>query len=117
MNVQEPIPKKLKKDESIAKKCSSTLFLRGHEPPLPKPFPVPKNFPQAISLALANKNLTGNNRSKFLGIIAQSMYRFKNYPTEEEYIDVVQELVKKWPFLDGGNSIVCWYHFVHTLQL
>ena len=33
--LQEPLPMKIKD----AIKCSSTLSLRGHEPPLPKPFP------------------------------------------------------------------------------
>lgn len=104
---QEPLAKKMKKDdEEIAGKCSSTLSMRGHESPLPRPFPIPKNFPQAITLALADKNLAGRNRAKFIAIIAQSIYRFKNYPTEDEYIDVVQQLVKKWPDLDGGKGIV-----------
>lgn len=80
--------------------------MRGHEPPLPKPFDIPSNFPQAISMGLANKKLIGKSRTKFITIIAQSIYRFKNYPTEDEYIGVVQELVKKWPFLDEGKGIV-----------
>lgn len=50
--------------------------------------------------------MTGKPRAKFITIIAQSIYRFKNYPTEDEYIQVVQELVKKWPFLDNGMGVV-----------
>lgn len=80
--------------------------MRGHEPALPKPFDIPSNFPQAILLGLSNKKLTGKPRTKFITIIAQTIYRFKNYPTEDEYIQVVQELVKKWPFLDDGKGIV-----------
>ena len=75
------------------------LSKRGHEPPLPRPFDVPQNFPQAIST-------DGKPRAKFITIIAQSIYRHKSYPTDEEYIHVAQELVKKWPFLDGGKGIV-----------
>ena len=98
--------KKLKDDEPIAKKCSSTLFLKGHEPPLPRPFPIPKNFPQNISLALSNKSLTGTNRTSFLKIIAQAIYRFKNYPTDDEYFHVVQEIIKTWPHIENSASVV-----------
>ena len=46
------------------------LSKRGHEPPLPRPFDVPQNFPQAISTGL-----TGKPRAKFITIIAQSIYQ------------------------------------------
>ena len=82
------------------------LSKRGHEPPLPRPFDVPQNFPQTISTGLISHKLTGKPRAKFITIIAQSIYRHKSYPTDEEYIHVAQELVKKWPFLDGGKGIV-----------
>ena len=96
----------------VHQKLKSTLSIRGHEPPLPRPFPIPQNFPQSITLGLASKRLTGKPRTKFITVISQSIYRFKNYPTEDEYIQVVQEIVKKWPFLDDGRGIVrlfCMY--------
>ena len=36
------------------------------EPPLPRPFELPQNFPQAITIALRNKKLTGKPRAKLL---------------------------------------------------
>ncbi len=67
---------------------------------------VPQNFPHAIAMGLENKKLTGRPRTKFITIIAQSIYRFKSYPTDEEYIRVVREIVEKWPFLDDGKGLV-----------
>ena len=88
---------------------TSILKIRGHEPALPKPFEVPKNFPRDASMGLSDKKLIGKARAKFITTIAQSIYRYKNYPTEEEYIAVTQELIKKWPFLDEGKGIVRLY--------
>ena len=82
------------------------LTKRKQEAPLPRPFEVPKNFPEAISLALQNKKLTGRTRTKFITIIAHSIYRYKSYPTEDEYLHIVQELVRHWPFLDEGKGMV-----------
>lgn len=90
----------------MAKKVRTLSTKRGHEPPLPRPFGVPQNFPNAIAIGLENKKLTGRPRTKFITIIAQSIYRFKSYPTEEEYIRVARELVEKWPFLDDGKGLV-----------
>ncbi len=36
---------------------------------------------------------------------------WKSLPTEDEYIQVVQELVKKWPDLDGGKGILCVHNY------
>ena len=54
-------------------------------------------------MGLDNKRLTGKPRTKVVTIIAQAIYRFKSYPTED---DVVQELVEKWPLLDEGKGLV-----------
>ena len=86
--------------KSISKSIP-TLSKRGFEAPLPRPFPLPKNFPSAIAEAFQQAKLCGK-----LTIISQSIYLFKSYPTDDEYIHVAQELVKKWPFLDDGKGIV-----------
>ena len=83
-----------------------TLTKRAQEPPLPRPFEIPSNLPQNISAGLAAKKLTGRPRTKFVTIIAQSIYRHKSYPTDDEYMHVAQELVKKWSFLDEGKGLV-----------
>ena len=71
-----------------------------------RPFEVPRKFPEAISLALQNKKLTGRARTKFITLIAQSIYRHKSYLTEDEYLHIIQELVKQWPFFDEGKGMV-----------
>ena len=79
---------------------------RKQEPALPKPFQVPVNFTPNVEDALLNKALYGKPRTKFITIIAQSIYRFKSYPTKEERQHVVQQIYKKWPFLDDGKGLV-----------
>ena len=103
--LQEPPKKKIKEDCSIKAHIPS-LTKRAQEPPLPRPFEIPSNFPHSIASGLAKRNLTGKPRTKFITIIAQSIYRHKYYPTEDEYLHVVQELVKKWSFLDEGRGLV-----------
>lgn len=79
---------------------------RGQEPPLPRPFGLPQNFSDLITKSLSEKNITGKARTKFITVIAQSIYRYKSYPTDEEYFQVVREMVKEWPFLDDGKGLV-----------
>ncbi|MCG8622502.1 MAG: hypothetical protein MJE68_10980 [Proteobacteria bacterium] len=50
--------------------------------------------------------LSGKVQGKFLEVIADSIFRFKSYPTEGEYKHVSQEMVKKWPFLSNGGNYV-----------
>lgn len=88
------------------KRTPTLISKRGQESPLPRPFGLPLNFSESISSALDKKKLTGTPRAKFITVIAQSIYRFKNYPTDDEYVQVVQEMVKKWPFLDDGKGLV-----------
>lgn len=58
--------------------------------------------------ALEDKKLNGKPRSKFITTVAQSIFVFKNYPTDDEYTDVGRELMKKWPFLDTGSGMVSY---------
>lgn len=91
------------------------LSQRKQEKPLPNPFQLPENFPSIVEAALLKKALFGHARTKFLTVVAQSIYFHKRYPTNEEYFHVVQQRIfEKWPFLNvnglvSGNS---WYnHF------
>lgn len=91
----------------VAMKTPSTKRgKRGKEPPLPRPFDLPLNFPASITASLEGKRLVGRPRTKFFTIIAHSIYRFKDYPTDEEYLYIVQEMFKKWPFLNDGKGLV-----------
>ena len=92
---------------TVIKKMVPTLTKRAQELPLPRPFEILSNLPQNISADLAARKLTGRPRTKFVTIIAQSIYRHKSYPTDDEYnMHVAQEFVKKWSFLDEGKGFV-----------
>ena len=64
----------------------------------------PKFFLEMYQWATPIKNII--KARAILTKIAQSVYSYKNYPTEEIYIAVTQELIKMWPFLDKGKGIV-----------
>ena len=79
---------------------------RKQEPPLPKPFPLPKNFPPAVALALEGKTLTGKTRAKFVTALANSVFMHKSYPTSRELEDVVRAAIKQWEFLGTTSGCV-----------
>ena len=70
------------------------------------PFQLPTNFPPRVSDGLEKKMLYGKAHAKFITTIAQAIYRYKSFPTEDEYYHVVQALVKAWPFLDKGQGLL-----------
>ena len=70
------------------------------------PFELPHNFKPNIQEGLDNCCLNGRARTKFVTSIAESMYRFKSYPTGEEYEHVSRQIVKKWSFLNTSTSHV-----------
>ena len=83
---------------------------KKQEPQLPIPFELPRNFQPNIQAGLDENNLTGRARAKFITSIAEAIYRFKSYPTREEYEHVANQIVKKWEFLEtrtGHVSNVC----------
>ena len=73
------------------------------------PFDLPRNFQPKIQAGLDEKNLTGRTRAKFITSIAEAMYRFKSYPTKEEYDHVAKQIVKKWSFLDTRSGHVSFH--------
>ena len=64
------------------------------------PFELPRNFQPNIQSGLDEQNLTGKARAKFITSIAEAMYRFKSYPTREEFEHVADQIVLKWKFLE-----------------
>ena len=79
---------------------------RKQEPELPIPFDMPRNFQPYIQLGLDQENLTGKARAKIITTIAESIYRYKSYPTREEYDHVASQMVKRWTFLDAPTGHV-----------
>lgn len=72
------------------------------------PFELPRNFQPNIQAGLDEQNLTGRARAKFITSIAEAMYRFKSYPTKEEFEHVASQVVKKWKFLETRTGHVCY---------
>jgi hypothetical protein len=94
--------------ESAAVKLSTTPISKKQEPRL-RPFQLPDNFNPTIADASKNEFLSGKVWGKFLQVIADSIFRFKSYPTEDEYKHVSQQMVKKWPFFSNGGNFVVYY--------
>ena len=72
------------------------------------PFDLPLNFQPYIQAGLDEENLTGKARAKFITSIAEAIYRFKSYPTKEEYEHVANRVVKKWGFLETKTGHVSY---------
>ncbi len=86
---------------------------RKQEPALPTPFELPRNFQPRIQAGLDDKNLTGRARAKFVTSVAEAIYRFKSYPTREEYEHVAQQVVRKWTFLETRTGHVSYLLSMH----
>lgn len=84
----------------------SRVTQRKKEQPLPKPFPLPKNFPPIVALALENKKLVGKSRTKFVTSLANAIFMHKCYPTSQEIADVLRTAVQKWEWLGTTSSCV-----------
>ena len=99
MQVLPFAPKLLNLDETSSVLCNPVLSKLKQEAPLPRPFDVPLRFTPNVEAALLKNSLFGKPRTKFITVIAQSIYSCKSYPTEDEYSHVVQQLYKNGHFL------------------
>lgn len=93
-------------DPAVVKIAVPSISKRKQESRLPRPFQLPVNFNPTIADALRNETLSGKARTKFVSVIAEAIFRYKSYPTTEEYEHVAQQIVKKWPFLSKSGSYV-----------
>ena len=105
----EPKRIKLDGDASIVDVWTRIASKRKQEAPLPRPFQLPINFQPNIQTGLDKHNLTGRTRAKFITAVAEAIYRFKSYPTRDEYEHVAQQIVQKWPFMDSATGHVSLY--------
>ena len=79
---------------------------RKQESPLPTPFPLSKNFPPAVALALEGRKLTGKTRAKFVTALANAVFMHKSYPTLRELDDVARAAAREWDFLGSKSGCV-----------
>ena len=101
-----PLSKRFKLEPGASVLSLHRITARKQEPPLPMPFDLPRNFPTTVQIGLDQQALTGRPRAKFITTIAQAVYRFKSYPTADEYRHIAQQIVKKWKFLEAKNGHV-----------
>ena len=79
-------------------------MLREPEPPLPTPFELSRNYPAKVMAELSQGMLSPTGKTKFVGIIAACIFRYKSYPTPEELNHVGQQIVSQYPFLRSSSG-------------
>ena len=87
-----------------------TITKRQPEAPLPIPFELPYNYPAKVMADLQDGMLTGKGKTKFVSSVAAAIFRYKSYPTREEYDHVSQQIIAKYPFLSslsGSGYVNC----------
>ncbi len=77
---------------------------RRLEQPLPMPFELPHNYPTIVMVDLEQKKLSGKARAKFIASISSAIFKYKGYPTRDEYNHVGAQIVKKYPFLRSSSG-------------
>ena len=70
---------------------------RGVEQPLPNPFPLPLHYPSPVEAGLLAEN--PGIIPKYLSCVASSMLCHKMYPTRDEYSQVANEIIRKYPWM------------------
>ena len=82
--------------------------------PLPNPFHLPNHYRSDVEAALKLGRLSNVTRQAFIATIASSMLSYKRYPSSEDYINVGQTIITKYPFLKSpvGSPAVCFLSFV-----
>ena len=89
--------------------CVSRLIRvtqRKQEQPLPKPFPLPQNFPPVVAMGLEKRSLAGKARTKFVTTLANAIFMHKSYPSTSELRDVIRIAHQKWDFLAAATGDV-----------
>lgn len=74
------------------------------EPKLPVPFELPQNYPYIVESDMMKGILSGKSKTKFISSVAAAIFRFKSFPTKEEYDHVSQQIVTKYPFLKSSSG-------------
>ena len=82
-------------------RCKQSI---SNEEPLPQPFELPRNYPRIVQEGLKEGRLTGRARTKFITTVAAAVFRYKNYPTREEYEHVAQRIVTNYQFMHVGSG-------------
>jgi len=78
--------------------------VEGH---LPNPFQLPQHFLATVEVGLPNESI--GIISKFATCIASSILYFEQYPTTQEFTEVAQQVIEKYPWMKArlGPPMVC----------
>ena len=49
--------------------------------------------------------LSGSGKAKFIASIAAAIFRFKAYPTSQEYDNIGQQIITMYPFLRSSSGV------------
>ena len=63
-----------------------------------------RNYPCMVMSDLKRGMLTGRSKTKFVASIAAAIFRFKSYPTKDEYEHVSQLIISAYPFLKSSSG-------------
>jgi len=77
---------------------------KDQDVPLPNPFSLPKNYRSDVTAALETGQMTHETESAFLSAVASSIFKYKKYPTHEDYIDVAMCIIQKYPFMKNTKG-------------
>ena len=83
--------------------------------PLPNRFPLPNHYHSEVETVLKVSNVS---RQAFIARIASLMLNYKRYPSSEDYANVGQAIIMKYPFLKSpvGSPAVYFYLLVSVLK-
>jgi len=76
------------------------------EPPLPKPFLLPLNYPKVVKDGIKTGQLCGQARTKFLSAVASHIFSFKEFPTRDEYNHIAEQVIQQYPFMANDGNFV-----------
>ena len=61
---------------------------------------------------LEKNMLSSKGKTKFIAAVAAAIFRFKSYPTSDEYVHIGQQIITEYPFLKSSSG--CGYVSIDT---
>ena len=105
----EPLPKKSKLEFKLTELPVAVKKAKEETSELPDPFSLPSNFRPDVKICLSQGKITKTCRTAFFSAVASAMYRYKRYPTRDDYVSVARQNVEIYPLLGSpqvGTSYV-----------
>lgn len=94
----------IKPHSSFHKCLPHTITKKEPELPLPPSFELPHNYHIMVMSELKKGMLSIRAKPKFISAVASAIFRYKSYPTTDEYERVGKLIISKYPFLRSSNG-------------